>query len=141
MSQLNRRPTNALKQRITIASPITRLSPAFEKRQESAQRIAQIEQHPAAEQLGRAVCEIRAAKRRIVDSALFAQMAARAGDGEPFVVQQPLDAEDHVDVLLAINTAARLVFRRLQHGKLGFPVAQDKRDRKSTRLNSSHGSI
>src|SRR5947207_15628248 len=122
MSQLNRRPTNALKQRIAIASPITRLSPAFEERQESAQRIAQSEQHPAAEQLGRAVCEIRRAKRRIVDSALFAQMAARAGDGEHFVVQQPLHADGHVDSWLAINAAARLVFRRLQHGTLRYPV-------------------
>jgi hypothetical protein len=32
-----------------------RLSPAFEKRQESAQRVAQIEQHLAAQELRRAV--------------------------------------------------------------------------------------
>src|SRR5215472_11064303 len=32
-------------------APTSRLSPPFEKRQESVQRVAQIEQHPAAEQL------------------------------------------------------------------------------------------
>src|SRR5437764_12311910 len=35
--------------RIAVASTLTRLSPPFEKRQESVQRVAQIEQHSAAE--------------------------------------------------------------------------------------------
>src|SRR5260370_14081104 len=42
------------KDRIAAASATSRLSPAFEKRQESAQRIAQIEQHFAAQELRRA---------------------------------------------------------------------------------------
>src|SRR5690349_14938792 len=64
--------------RIAVASALTRLSPPFEKRQESVQRVAQIEQHPAAEQLRSAVSGvIRAAVRRIVGAAFFAQVAAR----------------------------------------------------------------
>src|SRR5205085_3150352 len=113
-----------------FASAYSRLSPALEKRQDSAQRVAQIEQHPAAEQLRRAVGgRIRAAKHRIIGSAFFAQMAARAGDGVSLVVEQALDAEDHVHIFLAINAAPRLIFRGQQQ------------DRKSTRLNSSHSQI
>src|SRR5215472_19373194 len=68
--------------RIAVASALTRLSPPFEKRQESVQCIAKIEQHPAAEQLRSAVYGmIQAVVRRIVGAAFFAQVAARAGDG------------------------------------------------------------
>src|SRR5215467_1906216 len=105
--------------RIAVASAPSRLSPPFEKRQESVQRIAQIEQHPAAEQLRSAVSRvIRAAVRGIVGAAFFAQVAARAGNGVALVVKQALDAEDHVHVLLAIDAAARVVLRRLEHGNL-----------------------
>src|SRR5260370_22637626 len=111
--------------RIPVASALTRLSPAFEKRQESVQRIAQVQQHLAAEQLSRTVRGvIRAADRRFVRAAFFAQVAARAGNREAFIVKQPLDAEDHVHVFLAIDAAARVILRRLQHGNFGFPVAQ-----------------
>src|SRR5215510_5613471 len=63
--------------RIAVASALTRLSPPFEKRQESVQRVAQIEQHPAAEQLRSTVSRvIRAAMGRIFGAAFFAQVAA-----------------------------------------------------------------
>src|SRR6266700_6680976 len=113
--------------RIAVASALTRLSPAFEKRQESVQRVTQIEQHPAAKQLRPALRGvIRAAARNVV-SALFSQVAARSGDGVALIVKQPLDAEDHVHVLLAIDAAARIILGRLEHGNLRLPVAQHKR--------------
>src|SRR5262252_7895352 len=114
--------------RIAAASALTRLSPAFEKRQESVQRVAQIEKHSPAEQLRSAVSGmIRAAARRFVRTSFFAQAAARAGNGKSFVVKQPLDPEDHVHVLLAIDAAARVILCRLEHGNLRFPVAQHER--------------
>src|SRR5215471_19779709 len=78
--------------RIAVASALTRLSPPFEKRRESVQRVAQIEQHSPAEQLRSAVSGmIRASACEIVRAGFFAQAAARAGNGKSFVVKQPLD--------------------------------------------------
>src|SRR5215475_13883901 len=69
-----------------------RLSPPFEKRQESAQRVAQVEQHLAAEQLARAIrAVVPATLKCVVRAAFFAQVAARAGNRESLIVQQPLD--------------------------------------------------
>src|SRR5712672_789817 len=98
-----------------------RLSPAFEERQESMERIAQIEEHFAAQELAfafRGVSDGRAL--RIEISFMLAQKAARAGDGESFVVQQTLDAEDHVHVFLAVEAMSAGTFDRLEHGELGF---------------------
>src|ERR1700758_1527962 len=114
--------------RIAVASAPSRLSPPFEKRQESVQRVAQVEQHPAAEQLRPAVSGvIRGAVRRIVGAAFFAQVAARPRDGVALIVEQPLDAKNHVHVLLAIDAAAGVILGRLEHGNLRLPVAQHER--------------
>ena len=51
-------------------------------------------------------------------------MAASAGDGEAFVVEQALDVQDGVDVLAAIEAMALGAFHRLQHRELGLPIAQ-----------------
>src|SRR5437016_7500753 len=106
----------------------SKVSPPFEQRQESAQRIAQIQQHFAAQQLRRALsCVVRARVLRLPISFMLAQKAARARDRESFVVEQPLDAEDHVHIILAIETMAAGTLDRFQHGELGFPVTQNER--------------
>src|SRR5713226_7941413 len=103
-----------------------RVSPAFQKGQERAQSVAQIEQHFAAQELPRAVFHAGAARLFGGPAIAFAQMAARTGDGKPFVVQQPLDAPDHFDVFAAIHAVPRGGLHRLQHRKLRLPVAQDE---------------
>src|SRR2546422_9733162 len=52
---------------------------------------------------------------------------SRPRDGESFVVEQTLDAENHVHVVLAVETVAAGALDRLKHGELGFPVAEDER--------------
>ena len=114
--------------RIAVASALTRLSPAFEKRQESMQRIAQIEQHFAAQQLRRTVRgAMGASARRFAGAVLIAKTAARAGNRESFIVEQALDAEDHVHILLAIEAAAAFALDGFEHGEFRFPVTQHKR--------------
>src|SRR5437870_2851415 len=75
----------------------SRLSPLFEKRQESAQRVAQIEQHFPAEELRRALARIM-----LGSAVVFAKMAARAGNRESLVVKQPFDFENRLDILAAV---------------------------------------
>src|SRR5439155_1964824 len=109
----------------------SKISPPFEQRQESAQSVAHIEQHLAAQQL-RLLLGVRAGSSarsvfEICRSRFFAKVPAGARDGEPFVVEEPLDAEDHVHVFLAIEAKAAGAFHRLEHGEFGFPVAQDER--------------
>src|SRR5437899_8816405 len=106
----------------------SKVSPPFEQRQESAQRIAQIQQHFAAKKLRRAFRRMPVAHVFGFEiSFMLAQKPPRARDGEPFVVEQPLDAEDHVHVVLAVEAMAAGALDGLQHGKLGFPVTQNER--------------
>ena len=58
-------------------------------------------------------------------TALF-EMFARAGDRKTFVVEQALDFENGFDVFAAIEAMAAGAFHRLEHGKFGFPIAQDE---------------
>src|SRR5258708_32597787 len=60
-------------------------------------------------------------------SFVLAQKPARARDGESFIVEQPLDAEDHVNVILAVEAMSAGALDRLQHGEFGFPVTQHER--------------
>src|SRR5438874_2166246 len=90
--------------RIAVAPASTRLSPPFEQRQESTERIAQIQQHLAAQKLrGPFRRRIEASALRFNSAIVLAEMPPRAGDGESFVVEQTLDAEDHVHVILAVE--------------------------------------
>jgi hypothetical protein len=57
---------------------------------------------------------------------VLAQVPPRAGDGEPLIVEQPLDSEDHIHVILAVESQAAGAFQRLEHGKFGFPVTQNE---------------
>src|SRR5439155_1210726 len=88
----------------------SKVSPPFEQRQESAQRIAQIEQHLAAQQLGLllGVRSGRSAPRvfKICRARFLAKVPAGARNREPVVVEEPLDAEDHVDIFLAVEAKA-----------------------------------
>src|SRR4029077_4416078 len=93
--------------RIEVAIATSRLSPAFEQRQESAERVAQIEQHFAAQKLCRAFRRMLLARVfRLEISFMLAQEPPRARDGESFVVEQALDAENHVHVVLAVEAMA-----------------------------------
>src|SRR2546429_9958955 len=65
-----------------------RLSPAFEKGQESAQRIAHIQQHFSIQQLRRTVSRSnRRARFGFRSCGTFAQMPARSRDRESFVIK------------------------------------------------------
>src|SRR5437879_10020982 len=70
----------------------SKVSPPFEQRQESSQRIAQIQQHLAAQKLrGPFRRRIDASALRFNSAIVLAEMPPRAGDGESFVVEQTLD--------------------------------------------------
>ena len=58
-------------------------------------------------------------------AALF-EMFARAGDGETLFIEQALDLENGFDIFATIEAMAAGTFHRLQHGKFGFPIAQDE---------------
>src|SRR2546426_10535072 len=105
-----------------------KLSPPFEQRQESTERIAQIQQHFAAQKLPLAFRRMPLARAlRLEISFMLAQKPPRARDGESFVVQQPLDAEDHVHVVLAVKAMAAGTLDRFEHREFGFPVTQNER--------------
>src|SRR6202158_4638405 len=83
----------------------SKVSPPFEQRQECAERIAQIQQHLAAQKLrGPFRRMIRASGLGFSGAVVLAEMPPRARDGKSFVVEQSLDAEDHVHVVLAVET-------------------------------------
>src|ERR1043166_7112946 len=112
-----------------ISTP-TSVSPAFKERQESAQRITQIEEHFAAEQLCgifgrltlccRGICRCRS-------MAVFAQVAPSARDSKTFVIQEALDFKHEINIFLAVHAMAAETLDRFQHGELSFPVAKDER--------------
>src|SRR5712692_11802592 len=100
------------------------VSPAFEQRQQCLQRVPQIEQYSAAD-AGRGIfLRPRIAVRLAAVAALLPQVPASAGDGEPFVVEQPLDLQHGFDVLAAVEPVAFGTFHRLEHREFGLPVAQ-----------------
>src|ERR1700704_4620723 len=75
----------------------SKVSPPFEQRQESSQRIAQIQQHLAAQKLrGPFRSMIGASAFGFSGAIVLAEMTSRPRDGESFVVEQTLDAENHV---------------------------------------------
>src|SRR5204862_8256345 len=104
----------------------SKVSPPFEQRQESAERIAQIEQHLAAQKLRRDfACVARARTLRIPISFMLAQKPARSRNGESFVVEQPLDAENHVHVFLAVQATQECSFDWLQYWEVSFQLAHN----------------
>src|SRR6266478_4990102 len=101
----------------------SKVSPPFEQRQESSQRIAQIQQHLAAQKLrGPFRRLIGAPGFRFGGAIVLAEMPPRARDGESLVVEQPLDAEDHIHIVLAVETVSAGALDRLEHRELSFPV-------------------
>src|SRR5882762_10174230 len=108
-------------------STTTSVSPAFEKRQESAQCVAQIEQHFAAQKFG-SVFGVRGRRGHFSPTgSVPSKVPASASDSKAFVIKQSLDLEHQVDILLAVHAVSGRAFDRLQHGKFAFPVAQDER--------------
>src|SRR5580765_498674 len=82
---------------------LARLSSAFEKGQESAQRIAHIEEHFSVQKLRRSITgRNRRATVRLSGRAAFPQVSPRARNRKSFVVQQPLDFQDQVDIFLPV---------------------------------------
>src|SRR5258707_15891747 len=69
----------------------SRLSPAFEQGQESAQRIAQIQKHFSIQQLRRAMPWRNHCSHLVISPASIAQVPPRASNRTSFVIQQPLD--------------------------------------------------
>src|SRR6266481_3380012 len=107
------------------------VSLAFEQRQETAEGIAQVEQHFAIQfhrfTFGYSGCG-ELFHRGFQSTAVFevAQVAAGAGYREAFVVEQALDLQHQVDVLLAVEAITLAALHRLQHGELFFPIAKHK---------------
>src|SRR6266403_766101 len=96
----------------------SKVSPPFEQRQECAERIAQIQQHLAAQKLRGPFRRMIGASRLRFDSAIvLAEMPPSARDSESLVVEQPLDAKDHVHVILAVEAMTAGALDRLQHGE------------------------
>src|SRR6266404_2925406 len=108
-------------------SATTSVSPAFEKRQESTQGVAKIEKHFAAQKFGGIFAVVAGRNCVGTRGTIFAQVPARAGNGESFVVEQALDFKDEIDIFLAVHAVAVGGFYRLEHGKLCFPIAQHER--------------
>jgi hypothetical protein len=52
---------------------------------------------------------------------------ARAFDREALIVEQFLDAQEHLDVLAPVQAVLRARLARTHHAELGLPVAQDVR--------------
>ncbi len=107
------------------------VSLAFEERQETAEGIAQVQQHFAVQLYRFAFSHRRRGNffdRCFEAAAVFevTQMAAGAGNREAFVVEEALDLQNQVHVLLAVQAIALAAFHRLQHGKFLFPIPQDK---------------
>ena len=50
---------------------------------------------------------------------------ARARDGKPLLVQEPLDFEHHLHIAPAVKALASAAFVGLELGKLGFPEAKN----------------
>src|SRR5579863_758553 len=112
-----------------------RLSLAFEKRQESAQRISQVQQHLPAQKLRRSVTaqataanSTRAANRARVFTiaVLLSQMSPRPRNRKSFVIQQPLDPQHHLHIFLPVKPVPARTLHRLEHRKLRLPIAQNK---------------
>src|SRR5207245_1234631 len=101
-------------------------SSAFQQRQECTKGVASIQQHLAADGQWR-ILEGGGCGRNIAAlPVLLEQVAARASNGEPFVVEQALDLQHGLNVLAAVEPMALRTFHRLQRGELALPVAQDK---------------
>src|SRR5260221_9105045 len=66
---------------------LSRLSPAFEQGQESAQRIAQIQKHFSVQQLRRAMSRRNRRSHLVISPAAIAQMPPRSRNRKSLVVQ------------------------------------------------------
>src|SRR5260370_21176566 len=111
-----------------------RLSLAFEKRQESAQRISQVQQHLPAQELRRSLSH--ATTRRtatagptfaLARAILLAQMPPRSRNREPLVIHQPLNPQHHLHIFLPVKPVPARTLHRLQRRKLRPPLPQNKR--------------
>src|SRR5258705_10371822 len=108
---------------------LARLSPPFKKGQESAQRIAHIQQHFAVQKLRRAIPRTNRRTRFGIRSrsAAFAQMPPRSRNRKSFVVKQPLDSQNQVNIFLPVKSPSVCSLLRLQHREFRLPIPQHKR--------------
>jgi len=63
----------------------------------------------------------------LVAFVLGAQMLARTGDGESFLIKKFFYAQDILDVFVAIHALTGAAFDRFELWKLSFPETQDIR--------------
>src|SRR5271155_5266383 len=112
---------------------VTSVSLAFEKGQDGEEFLVQIEQEFLMR--ARAVFWMGSGRRfdccRRVFAAVLRQIFARARDREALVVQQPLDLEDDLDILAAIQAASVGSLHRLKRREFALPIAQDEGLRRS----------
>src|SRR6266853_1108486 len=108
---------------------LARLSPPFEEGQESAQRIAHIQQHFSIQKLCRAVSRSdgRSGFRISAKRAAFAQMPPRPGNRKSLIVKQALDLPNQLHIFFAIKSPSIRAFLRLQHREFRLPITQHKR--------------
>src|SRR6266481_8285576 len=108
---------------------LARLSPPFEKGQESAQRIAHIEQHFAVQKLRRAIPRTNRRSRFGIRTcrAAFAQMPPRPRNRKSFVVKQPLDLQNQVNIFLPVKSPPVRTLLGLQRREFRLPITQHKR--------------
>src|SRR5271167_3055467 len=129
---------------VPTACTVCSVSFAFEKGQDGEQFFVQIEQEFALLARRRFAAECRSVRVRggsffaaIAGGCAAARVCARfpaalfemfpcAGDCKTFVVEQALDLENRFDVFAAIEAMSAGTLHRLQHGKFGFPIAQDE---------------
>jgi len=112
-----------------------RLSLAFEKRQESAQRITQVQQHLPAQKLRRALSSRTAgrtdARARCAQAftlaVLLAQMPPRSRNRKSLVIQKAFNPQHHLNIFLPVKPVPAGTLHRLQHRKLRLPIPQYKR--------------
>ena len=112
-----------------------RLSLAFEKRQESAQSVSQVQQHLPAQKL-RGSLSSRTAGRTTASTScarvlgiaiLLAQVPPGASDRKPLVIQQPLNPQHHLHIFLPVKPVPARTLYRLKHGKFRLPIPQYER--------------
>jgi hypothetical protein len=109
--------------------PLSSVSPAFEKGQDSEKLFVEIEEEFAVRARGRFVARggCGSTGGGLAIAAILAdEMFARAGDGKTLFIEQALDFENGLNVFAAVEPMAAGTFYGLQRGEFGFPVAQDE---------------
>ena len=121
----------------TALGPLSSVSLAFEEGQDREELFVEIEQEFSMRARRRAMLRRNdryrdsftlglIARRRRDTAALFGKVLSRARDRETLFVKEPLDLEDGLDVLAAVEAVPARAFHRLECGEFRLPVAQNE---------------